>query len=94
MKRLSVLITAAMASGMLAAGQINSSASVGYLTRGMQMLESKNYNGCIDQLRHIDRGSLSAAELEQVDWSLAEAAFGQSGAASLPHFRRFLAVYP
>lgn len=94
MKRLSVIITVAMASGILASAQINSPASVGYLTRGLKMLESKNYNGCIDQLAHVDRNALSEAEREQVDWALSEAAYGQSGSAAMPHFRRFLAVYP
>lgn len=58
------------------------------------MLSSRNYNGCIDQLGHADRSTLSAAELEQVDWALAEAAFGNGGASALPHFRRFMSVYP
>lgn len=94
MKRLTIFSAAALVSAMTATARINSPATPGYVARGLEMLSSRNYNGCIDQLSRADRSTLSEAEREQVDWALAEAAFGKSGAAALPHFRRFLAVYP
>lgn len=94
MKRFTILSAAAMVSAVMATAQINSTTTDGYMARGLAMLSSGNYNGCIDQLGHVDRSTLSAAELEQVDWALAEAAFGNGGASALPHFKRFLAVYP
>jgi len=94
MKRFTILSAVAVASAFAAPAQPNSSATQGYLARGLEMLSSDNYAGCIDQLRHVDRSLLTAGQLEDVDWALAQAAFGSGGASALPHFKRFIAVYP
>lgn len=94
MKRLSIIAAIAAASVLTATAQINSSDSQGYIARGLEMLAAKNYTGAVDQLRHIDRRSLSDTQREQVDWALAQAAFGTGGAQALPQFRYFLATYP
>ncbi len=94
MKHLSIVAVVAAASAISAPAQLNSSASQGYMARGMEMLAVKNYSGCIDQLTRVDRATLSPEALERMDWALAEAAFGTSGAAAMPHFRHFLAAYP
>lgn len=94
MKRLPILSVLAAASAMAAPAQINSPASQGYMARGLEMLSAENYTGCIDQLRQVDRSLLSASEVEDVDWALAQAAFGTGGSSAITHFRRFLAQYP
>lgn len=94
MKRLTILSAIAAATALAAPAQLNSSATQGYMARGLEMLSTSNYTGCIDQLRHLDRSTLSADQLEEVDWALARAAFGTGGASSIIHFKRFLATYP
>ena len=85
MKRLTILSAIAAATALAAPAQLNSSATQGYMARGLEMLSTSNYTGCIDQLRHLDRSTLSADQLEEVDWALARAAFGTGGASSLSH---------
>lgn len=74
--------------------QINSPSADGYLCRGTEMFADCNYNGCLDQLSHIDRSSLSESERESVDWLTAEASFAISGAGAKSHFVAFLSMYP
>ena len=94
MKRLPILTAIAAASALAASAQLNSPASAGYMARGLKMLSTENYAGCIDQLRQVDRSTLSAQQLEDVDWALAQAAFGSGGASAITHYKRFLATYP
>lgn len=79
---------------MAAGAAINSPDTQGYMERGMAMLADKNYAGCIDQLRYVDRDALTDAQLEGLDWALAEATFGSNGARALSLYRRYLALYP
>lgn len=74
--------------------QVNSPSSDGYLCRGTEMFGDRNYNGCLDQLSHIDRGALSDSERESVDWLTAEANFALSGSVSRPYYVAFLSMYP
>ncbi len=94
MKRSTILSLITAASALAAHAGLNSPGNNGYMARGLQMLEACNYTGAIDQLGHIDRQGLAPEQLETVDWALARAAFGNSGAAAITHFKRFLAVYP
>ncbi|MDE6286063.1 MAG: tetratricopeptide repeat protein [Muribaculaceae bacterium] len=94
MKRTAILSLIAAASALAAQAGLNNPADNGYIARGLEMLDARNYTGAIDQLGHIDRQGLSPQQLEEVDWALARAAFGNSGAAAMTHFKRFLAVYP
>lgn len=94
MKRLTILSAIAAASAIAATAQLNSPASDGYLARGLKMLSTENYTGCIDQLGRVDRSALTPEQLENVDWAMAQAAFGTGGASAITHFRRFIAVYP
>lgn len=74
--------------------QINSPATDGYIARGLEMFENKNYIGCTDQLSNIDREALTDSQRETVDWTMAEAAFATDGSRSINRFVAFLTVYP
>lgn len=74
--------------------QINSASSDGYFVRGEKMYDNRNYTGCLDQLSHIDRSSLSEPEREQVDWLIAQTHFAISGKGALSHYIAFLSMYP
>lgn len=86
------LLAAAAITPMTA--QINSTATDGWLARGVEMFDDHNYNGCIDQLTHIDRSALTTESREQVDWLLARAQFAINGSGTRPHFVAFLSLYP
>ena len=92
-KRFLIPLLAAAAALPLKA-QINSPSADGYLCRGTEMFADRNYTGCLDQLSHIDRGSLSDSQRESVDWLAAEASFAISGAGAKSHFVAFLSMYP
>lgn len=59
------------------------------------MLGDNNFIGCIDQLSHIDRQSLTCDELEQADYLLAIATLRAEGStAAMPLFEKLLRDYP
>lgn len=88
------LLTLAAMASLSSAAQINSPEAQGYLARGRLMYAQANYLGCIDQLSALDRDALSAAERENADWLLANAAYLTAGSSARSHFRTFLANYP
>ncbi len=94
MNKRNILLLLAGATLMPLSAQINSPLPDGYMTRGRQMYAEQNYNGCIDQLSHLDRSSLTETEREEADWLLCKANYGASGAASQSHFVAFLSMYP
>lgn len=91
-----ILFSAVAAASALCAGaQINSSGHEGYLLRGSGMFGDGNYIGCLDQLGHLDRQSLTDGERMQADWLTAQAVYHTSGgAAAIEHFRLYLSNYP
>ncbi len=91
-----ILLSAVAAVSVLCAGaQINSSGPEGYLLRGAEMFGDCNYIGCLDQLGHLDRQSLTDDERMQADWLTAQAVYHTSGgAAAIEHFRLYLSNYP
>ena len=89
---LTLLASAAAFTPMSA--QINSPTAEGYLTRGTEMYDDGNYHGCLDQLTHIDRSTLSDDEREQIDWLIARSQFALNGKGARPHFVAFLSLYP
>ena len=74
--------------------QINSPSTAGYVVRGTEMFDDNNYQGCLDQLTHVDRSSLSDAERERLDWLVAQSQFAIHGKGSRPYFIAFLSMYP
>lgn len=74
--------------------QINAPSSDGYIVRGSEMFDDHNYQGCLDQLTHIDRSTLTSAEREQIDWLVAQSQFAIHGKGARPHFIAFLSMYP
>lgn len=86
------LLSAAAFSPMSA--QINSPSADGYLARGIEMFDDRNYNGCLDQITHIDRSTLSDDQREQIDWLVARSQFAINGAAARSHFVAFMTLYP
>ena len=74
--------------------QINSPSPDGYIARGTEMYDDHNYQGCLDQLTHIDRSSLTANERERIDWLVAQSQFAIHGKGARPHFVAFLSMYP
>ena len=95
MKKRSILSAVAAASILYAGAQINSPTDNGYLARGAKMFGDNNYTGCLDQLGHLDRKSLTGEERQQADWLTAQAVYHSAGgAAAMSHFRLFLTNYP
>lgn len=92
-KRLLISLLAAAATTVMSA-QINSTTADGYIARGNKMFAEHNYRGCIDQLSHVDRSSMTAEQCEQIDWTVAQANFAVSGPAARPYFADFLIRYP
>ncbi len=74
--------------------QINSPSTDGYIARGNEMFDDHNYQGCLDQLTHIDRSALTASEREQIDWLVAQSQFAIHGKGSRAHFVAFMSMYP
>lgn len=74
--------------------QINSASTDGYLLRGKEMYNDRNYTGCLDQLTHINRSALTETERENADWLIAEANFAISGKGAMSHYVAFLSMYP
>ncbi|MDE5929726.1 MAG: tetratricopeptide repeat protein [Muribaculaceae bacterium] len=89
-----ILSTIAAAALVSAPAAVNSPSTDGFLSRGKAMYADANYIGCIDQLSHIDRGLLTPAEAEDVDWLLACACYHVQGASAQSHFAAFLLKYP
>ncbi len=77
-----------------ASGQVNSSSSQGYLSRGILMYQDDNFAGCIDQMSHLDKSSLTPQQCEDVDYfiSMASASSGRENAKHL--LQSFLRDYP
>lgn len=92
-KRYLISLIAAAAIQPLSA-QINSSESDGYLARGAAMFDDRNYKGCVDQLNHVDRGSLGDHDRECLDWLLAQSEFEIAGAGARQRFVEFISEYP
>ena len=75
--------------------EITSTSPNGYLSRGIQMYESGNYGGAIDQLTHLQNMAVSDNEREQSDYYIAKSYFqrGQVNTA-LYLLSRYLTDYP
>ena len=83
------------ASGAMAQTTIMSSSSKGYLSRGILMYESGNFNGAIDQLSHIKGTSMTFQDKEKADYYIAKGYFnlGKTSTA-LELLNKYLADYP
>ncbi|MBQ6079558.1 MAG: tetratricopeptide repeat protein [Muribaculaceae bacterium] len=88
---LSVLLTAPA----VALGQpgVISSEATGYLERGRQMYDSRNYVGAIDQLEHLKQMPADASMLEQADYYIALSRFEQGEESSIDDLMRFIDTY-
>ncbi len=94
-KGLIIALLAAAASPGLAHAQINSTDNQGYIARSAAMFRDNNYAGCLDQLSHLDRATLSPDLREEADWLMAQNAYRVSGPrTAMSYFRVFLATYP
>lgn len=96
MKRLLIIFSALSLFAVLNVGaQINAVDNAGYMARAKAMFTDENFVGCIDQLSHINRESLTSECREEADWLLAQSAY-RTGEyrASMSYFRGFLATYP
>lgn len=83
------------ASWLTAGAQLNASDNSGFMARSAAMYARENYVGCLDQLSRLDRSTMSAQELEEADFLMAQSAFRVSGPrAALPYFRTFLVAWP
>jgi hypothetical protein len=71
------LLSALVAAPVVAMGQpdMMSSGAVGYLERGLQMYESRNYVGAIDQLQHLKQLPADPSMREQADYYIALSEF-------------------
>ncbi len=89
---LSVLATAPAVA--LCQPAVMSSEAAGYLERGRQMYESRNYVGAVDQLEHMKQLPSSASMREQADYYIAMSRFEQGDEQSLDALQRFIDNYP
>ena len=79
---------------MAAQPQVMGSDAAGYLERGRNMYEARNYVGAIDQLEQMKRLPASASMREQADYYLALSHFERGEAASLAMLQAFIERYP
>lgn len=88
-------LTLTVASGALAQTAILSTSSAGYLSRGILMYESGNYNGAIDQLSYTKGLSMTIQDKEKADYYIAKGYFnlGKSKTA-LDLLNKYLVDYP
>ncbi len=91
-----VLLSVLVAAPAVAVAQpgMMSSEAVGYLERGRQMYESRNYVGAIDQLEHMKQLPSSASMREQADYYIALSRFERGEDGSLDALMRFIDTYP
>ena len=73
---------------------VMSSEAAGYLERGKQMYESRNYVGAIDQLEHMKRMPADDSMREQADYYIALSRFERGEDAGLEALERFIDTYP
>ena len=103
MKAVKIIIAAAAALAAVPVhGQVSASADrfsplpAGYIERARAMRDAGNYNGVIDQLRILNtsRTPLSAAELEEYTFLLAEAYYNSNDADCIRLLKQFREQYP
>lgn len=91
-----VLLSALVAVPAVALAQpgMMSSEAAGYLERGKQMFEARNYVGAIDQLQHIKELPSDASMREQADYYIALSKFERGEESSLAALLQFIERYP
>ena len=91
-----VLLSMLVAVPIMAMGQpgIMNSEAAGYLERGLQMYESHNYVGAIDQLEHMKQLPNDESMREQADYYIALSRFEQGDEKSLDLLTQFIEKYP
>ena len=91
-----VLMSVLVAAPAVAVAQpgVMSSEAAGYLERGLQMYESHNYVGAIDQLGHLTQLPCDASMREQADYYIAMSRFEQGDPSSLALLQQFIERYP
>ncbi|MBQ9575783.1 MAG: hypothetical protein IJV11_02795, partial [Muribaculaceae bacterium] len=91
-----LLLSVLVAAPAVAVAQpgVMSSEAAGYLERGRQMYNTRNYVGAIDQLEHLKRLPADASMREQADYYIALSRFEQGDESSLDALQRFIATYP
>ena len=91
-----VLMSALVAVPAVALAQpgMMSSEAAGYLERGKQMFEARNYVGAIDQLQHIKELPSDASMREQADYYIALSKFERGEESSLAALLQFIERYP
>ncbi len=70
------------------------SEALGYLERGKQMYESRNYVGAIDQLEHMKQMPADASMREQADYYIALSRFERGDDGSLAALQQFIDAHP
>ncbi|MBQ7206116.1 MAG: tetratricopeptide repeat protein [Muribaculaceae bacterium] len=91
-----VLMSVLVAAPVVAMGQpgVMNSEAAGYLERGLQMYESHNYAGAVDQLEHMKQLPADATMREKADYYIALSRFEQGDEASLALLQQFIERYP
>ncbi len=91
-----VLMSALVAVPAVALAQpgMMSSEAAGYLERGKQMFEARNYVGAIDQLQHLKELPSDASMREQADYYIALSKFERGEESSLAALLQFIERYP
>lgn len=94
MKKNILLKAAMLATALGAAAGVNSPGTDGCLQRGRLMVAEGNWQGCIDQLRTIDRSTLQAPQAEQMAWLMALATYNGGFEGAADALRAFIETYP
>ena len=68
-------VTVLVSTGAMAQTAVTLSSPKGYLSRGVQMYGSGNFNGAIDQLTYLQNMPISADERESADYYIAKSYF-------------------
>ena len=91
-----VLMSVLVAAPVVVMGQpgVMNSEAAGYLERGLQMYESHNYAGAVDQLEHMKQLPCEASMREQADYYIALSRFELGDEASLVLLQQFIERYP
>lgn len=97
-----MILAAAVAAGLPTSAQVSagperfSPQSVGYMERARAMRTARNYDGVIDQLRHLDTQQVrfTDSEAEEYTWLLAEAWYERGDAECLRLLMEFRDRYP
>ncbi|MDD7603623.1 MAG: tetratricopeptide repeat protein, partial [Candidatus Limisoma sp.] len=92
MKKYGLILLSLTAVGVSAQVPVTQTDAEGYLARGKQLYEIRNYTGCIDQLRTMSQFDAPADLVEEAEYYSAMAQYRRGD--GIDALRRFVAAHP